>query len=88
MVSLPYDIDLFKQLVEISNVTEFASQLPLKYNIRIGSGGIGISGGQRQRIFITRAIYKNPQYPFFDEAKILTCRIFISPGYKIPNHSS
>lgn len=27
-----------------------------------------VSQGQRQRIFIARAIYKDPQYIFFDEA--------------------
>lgn len=30
--------------------------------------GNGISQGQRQRILIARAIYKNPEYLFFDEA--------------------
>ena len=28
----------------------------------------GISQGQRQRILIARAVYKNPDYLFFDEA--------------------
>ena len=30
--------------------------------------GCGISQGQKQRILIARAIYKNPDYLFFDEA--------------------
>ena len=30
--------------------------------------GKGISQGQRQRILIARAIYKNPEYIFLDEA--------------------
>lgn len=30
--------------------------------------GNGISQGQRQRLLIARAVYKNPQYLFFDEA--------------------
>jgi len=34
----------------------------------IGSAGSGISQGQKQRLFIARAVYKNPQYLFFDEA--------------------
>ena len=38
------------------------------YNTRIGSEGVGISAGQKQRILIARAVYKNPDYIFFDEA--------------------
>lgn len=30
--------------------------------------GNGISQGQRQRILIARAVYKNPEFLFFDEA--------------------
>jgi ATP-binding cassette subfamily B protein len=30
--------------------------------------GSGISQGQRQRILIARAVYKNPEYIFLDEA--------------------
>ena len=30
--------------------------------------GNGVSQGQRQRILIARAVYKNPEYLFFDEA--------------------
>ena len=30
--------------------------------------GKGVSQGQRQRILIARAIYKNPEYIFLDEA--------------------
>jgi ATP-binding cassette subfamily B protein len=30
--------------------------------------GNGISQGQKQRILIARAVYKNPQFLFFDEA--------------------
>ena len=30
--------------------------------------GNGISQGQRQRLLIARAVYKNPEYLFFDEA--------------------
>ncbi|WCT14354.1 peptidase domain-containing ABC transporter [Mucilaginibacter jinjuensis] len=47
---------------------QFVSQLPLGLNTKIGSGGSDLSGGQKQRILIARAVYKNPQFLFFDEA--------------------
>ena len=34
----------------------------------IGARGNGISQGQKQRLLIARAVYKNPEYLFFDEA--------------------
>lgn len=34
----------------------------------IGQDGVGLSQGQKQRILIARAVYKNPQYIFLDEA--------------------
>ena len=43
-------------------------RLPLKYNTLIGQDGVGLSQGQKQRILIARAVYKNPQYIFLDEA--------------------
>lgn len=52
----------------MANADEFISELPLGYNTRIGQEGIGVSQGQRQRILIARAIYKNPEFIFFDEA--------------------
>lgn len=57
-----------KHAVRTSNIEDFIKELPMGYNTKIGSMGNGISGGQRQRIFIARAVYKNPDYLFFDEA--------------------
>jgi len=54
--------------VTLANMDDFISALPLKLNTIIGSEGTGISQGQKQRILIARAIYKNPDYLFFDEA--------------------
>jgi ATP-binding cassette, subfamily B, bacterial len=52
----------------IANINDFIDSNPLKYNTKIGASGNGISGGQKQRILIARAVYKNPEYIFFDEA--------------------
>ena len=54
--------------IEIANLKNFITSLPLGLKTPIGLSGNGISGGQKQRILIARAIYKNPQYIFFDEA--------------------
>ncbi|GHT58991.1 ABC transporter ATP-binding protein [Bacteroidia bacterium] len=54
--------------VETANIREFIEGLPLKYNTKIGMEGNGISQGQRQRLLIARAVYKNPEFLFFDEA--------------------
>lgn len=54
--------------VEIANIRTFIDQLPLGYNTKIGNSGVGLSQGQRQRILIARAVYKNPDFLFFDEA--------------------
>ncbi|MCM1372049.1 MAG: peptidase domain-containing ABC transporter [Bacteroides sp.] len=64
------EVDIARMLhaAQMANIAEFISSLPLGYNTRIGMEGNGISAGQRQRILLARAIYKNPEFMFFDEA--------------------
>jgi len=57
-----------RRAAEIANIHDFINSLPLKYNTKIGMEGNGISQGQRQRLLIARAVYKNPDFLFFDEA--------------------
>jgi ATP-binding cassette subfamily B protein len=54
--------------VEVANIREYIEELPLKYNTKIGMEGNGVSQGQRQRLLIARAVYKNPDFIFLDEA--------------------
>ena len=54
--------------VKVANIQDMIENLPLGFNTKIGQEGKGISQGQRQRILIARAVYKNPDYFFFDEA--------------------
>lgn len=53
---------------KISCIFDYVMGLPLKFDTKIGRDGIGLSQGQKQRILIARAVYKNPEYIFFDEA--------------------
>jgi ATP-binding cassette subfamily B protein len=53
---------------EIACIKDYVMSLPLKFNTKIGRDGIGLSLGQKQRILIARAVYKNPDYIFLDEA--------------------
>lgn len=62
------DIDRLRHAVTVANIRDFIDSLPLGYSTKIGMEGNGISQGQRQRILIARAVYKNPEFIFFDEA--------------------
>lgn len=64
------EVDLARlyHAAEMANIHEFISSLPMGYNTKIGMEGSGVSQGQRQRLLIARAIYKNPDFLFFDEA--------------------
>lgn len=57
-----------RHAIKVANIQDFIDGLPLGLNTRIGAEGNGISQGQRQRVLIARAVYKNPEYIFFDEA--------------------
>jgi ATP-binding cassette subfamily B protein len=62
------DMEKLRHAAEIANVREFIENMPLGYNTKIGAEGNGISMGQKQRILIARAVYRDPELLFFDEA--------------------
>ncbi len=62
------DKDRLKFASKVANIDDYINSLPLNYNTIIGQEGQGLSQGQKQRILIARAVYKNPQYIFLDEA--------------------
>jgi ATP-binding cassette, subfamily B, bacterial len=51
-----------------ANILSFIESLPNSFHTKLGSEGIGLSQGQKQRLLIARAVYKMPEYLFFDEA--------------------
>lgn len=62
------DIERLANAVNIANIKEHIEKLPLGYNTIIGQEGQGLSQGQKQRVLIARAVYRNPQFIFLDEA--------------------
>jgi len=62
------DESRLKEAARMANIDAFIESLALGYKTLIGTDGHGLSQGQKQRILIARAIYKNPQYVFLDEA--------------------
>ena len=62
------DVDRLEMASKIANIHDYVIGLPLKYKTLIGCDGVGLSQGQKQRILIARAVYKNPDFIFLDEA--------------------
>ena len=62
------DVERLERAARIANIHDYVMGLPLKYNTMIGRDGVGLSQGQKQRILIARAVYKNPDFIFLDEA--------------------
>lgn len=64
------EIDMERVVIaaEIACIHDYIISLPMGYETKIGKDGRGISLGQKQRILIARAVYKNPDYIFLDEA--------------------
>lgn len=66
------ELDINKQrlidAIDLSNLKEFVTEKPLKLYTPLGTNGNGISQGQKQRVLLARAIYKDPDFLFLDEA--------------------
>lgn len=62
------DMERLERAARIANIHDYVMGLPLRYNTNIGRDGVGLSQGQKQRILIARAVYKNPDFIFLDEA--------------------
>lgn len=62
------DEQKLSEAIKIANLDEFIAEQPFGLATKIGTAGKGISQGQRQRLMIARAVYKQPEYLFLDEA--------------------
>lgn len=62
------DRERLDDVIRRARLEEFVAQLPNGADTAIGECGNRLSGGQRQRIGIARALYKQADVLFFDEA--------------------
>ena len=62
------DRERLNRAIDMANLREFIDSLPQGIDTPAGECGNRLSGGQRQRIGIARALYKEAEVLFFDEA--------------------
>lgn len=67
-IALAENDESFKKAMHISHVDDFVHKLPEGVDTLIGEKGVKLSGGEKQRLGIARAVFKNPEILFLDEA--------------------
>ena len=61
------DMTLAREAARVANIQKWIESTPLGFHTLIGGEYANLSQGQKQRILIARAVYKNPDFLFFDE---------------------
>ena len=61
------DLTRARAAAKVANIHKWVESTPLGFHTPIGGEYANLSQGQKQRILIARAVYKNPEFLFFDE---------------------
>lgn len=62
------NMEKIRESIRIACLEQFIEELPMGLNTKVGQTGMQLSGGQKQRLLIARAVYKDPEFIFLDEA--------------------